>query len=425
MHSGLIDEADPVGAESVGNSPIANWIRRYRTQTRCSLRDLAERSGVSRSTLSRWERGESHPSQPELDRLLSVAGNPSALKAQKAARFDAKIAAIDVIARQRLLRAVRHRNGVGLRDGAEQLGVSKACLSRWESGDRYPGHESVARAAALFGASADELDALRSPSPIFNCGASRLDDLQAEIRSLRQGIPHGQSRELDLAFIRVEAELSRSESVASRRVRLELRATHVEWLSWWYRSPEAAALARETLLEFKRDAAAPVWGRVVRARTIQLTEKEHDPCGAIHLIEQLLPALQGTPSEAFVTRELSSQLLDMGENRTARQLLLRSQGLINGEEEGGWDGYCRAMTEAEILSREGRHESAMAMLPTGQPDDFYLLCASAAGKANVCARGNEPALATQYLAQGYEAAALAGMEHFRQSLQRRFDALAL
>ncbi|MGQ4428211.1 helix-turn-helix domain-containing protein, partial [Streptomyces violaceoruber] len=60
--------ADPVDAR------LAARLAELRAERGWSLGELAERSGVSRSTLSRAERGETSPTAAVLNRLCAVYG---------------------------------------------------------------------------------------------------------------------------------------------------------------------------------------------------------------------------------------------------------------------------------------------------------------------------------------------------------------
>ncbi len=60
--------------EEAGSS-LGEWIRAARTRQRLSQRDLAERSGLSRSYVCDIERGRgSHPSVDTLDKLAAALG---------------------------------------------------------------------------------------------------------------------------------------------------------------------------------------------------------------------------------------------------------------------------------------------------------------------------------------------------------------
>src|SRR2546423_907251 len=60
------------------NERIAIRVREFRSGSRFSLDDLAERSGVSRSMISVIERGESSPTAALLEKLARALGVPLA-----------------------------------------------------------------------------------------------------------------------------------------------------------------------------------------------------------------------------------------------------------------------------------------------------------------------------------------------------------
>ncbi|MGS2615104.1 helix-turn-helix transcriptional regulator [Micromonospora sp. LZ34] len=56
---------DPVAAEEEGGRRFAALLREYRAAAKLRQEDVAERSGVSLSTINRWERGQVRNPKPE------------------------------------------------------------------------------------------------------------------------------------------------------------------------------------------------------------------------------------------------------------------------------------------------------------------------------------------------------------------------
>ena len=59
-------------SEGVGN--ISGFLRHYREEKEVSLKELQDKSGVSVSALSRWERGERVPDVIRLEKVLKALG---------------------------------------------------------------------------------------------------------------------------------------------------------------------------------------------------------------------------------------------------------------------------------------------------------------------------------------------------------------
>lgn len=70
----LEDTASAVADDSALDRRLAERLQRLRTERSWTLDDLAARSGVSRATLSRLERGETSPTASLLNRLCAAHG---------------------------------------------------------------------------------------------------------------------------------------------------------------------------------------------------------------------------------------------------------------------------------------------------------------------------------------------------------------
>jgi len=165
------------------------FLQSRRLGRRISQRALADRAGISGSTLSRWENGSSVPSIPELEAVLQV------LRATSAERTKA----LSLIARPRsfrilsgpaplvsgsLLRAMRLRSGRTQADVAAQVGVSQSVLAKWEASEAWPSTERLQCLCFELGALPGEVVALttgRFASPPFG---SPIDEIDAVYRWL-------------------------------------------------------------------------------------------------------------------------------------------------------------------------------------------------------------------------------------------------
>jgi transcriptional regulator with XRE-family HTH domain len=299
------------------------------------------------------------------------------------------------------------------------VGVSKATLSRWESGDRWPGHERLAEAAKAVGATDREVIAIKSEGPMLADVERTPAAIQEQIRILRDSIPIGTSKARDIEFIGLDARIANREGGDARRMRLELRSAYVEWLGWWYRDTEAGALAVKLLPALQRDPNSSVWGRILRACANYASEYKNDPEAAIDLLTEASAHLKGAPSEGFVLRELAGLMAGLGETCRSRDMIQRAREATNGEEKPEIHLYCCSMIEAVTWSADGRHDQAIQSLPDYAVIDPYLRQASAIGRAEVFRQAGFEDDARAQLETAVAEALSKGLNHFAAGLNKR------
>lgn len=153
------------------NSPLpaatlGQQLQLWRLRHGLSLGGLALRSGVHKSTLSRWERDLQQPQVQEFTLLLSALNISDPERMACWRHFDTPRAALyrkDDTAALRslgggeLLRALRLRAGIRQDDAARSVGVTRALLSRWERGERWPDSDKLQTLCYTLGASVDEM----------------------------------------------------------------------------------------------------------------------------------------------------------------------------------------------------------------------------------------------------------------------------
>lgn len=174
--------------------PFARRFREVRILRALSLNALARRSGVAKSTLSRWESGQNEPDIPTLEAVLcSVGGTEqeriellSLLHAPRAIgalqELDSSGAAleglgIEVPQAGQALRALRLSRRLSIDDVAIQIGASTRSVRHWEAGTRRPSTDQIQRLAAVLGPEVVHLGRREASVEI-----DTLDDLIAHIR---------------------------------------------------------------------------------------------------------------------------------------------------------------------------------------------------------------------------------------------------
>lgn len=150
---------------------FGEYFRLLRKQSGLSQVKLADRAGVARRTIAYWEAGEREPRIPELEMVFAVLKSSTAQRAQAAglltasrgvrlARQETQADDIPVLGTLPdvgdFLRTLRVRQGWAVEQLAQELGVTRSTVSRWERGQTIPSEEMLERAAVLLHALPEE-----------------------------------------------------------------------------------------------------------------------------------------------------------------------------------------------------------------------------------------------------------------------------
>jgi transcriptional regulator with XRE-family HTH domain len=150
---------------------FSSYLKHLRQSRRLSLGQLSLRSGINKSTLSRWESGKYYPRIPELGlvtnalrasvaeqamclRLLEV---PRAILAERNTSGTATRLSLGD-----LLFGLRQRSGMAQDEVARLTGISRSLYSQWETDTVRPTTEQLHAVAYSLGASGEEILALSS-----------------------------------------------------------------------------------------------------------------------------------------------------------------------------------------------------------------------------------------------------------------------
>ena len=181
---------------------LARAIRELRESRGLSIPQAARRAGIAESTLRRWEasEGTKSPRLPELLEFLRVIDASPVEKANLLGHHsDSAYRALLPDwslpgSSGDLWRAIRLRQGLGVRELAKLLGVTGATIVRWESGKDLPEAEQRERLLILLNASPPEREMLRRDSsevcqvPLEE---ESLDELWISVQSLLTPILKG------------------------------------------------------------------------------------------------------------------------------------------------------------------------------------------------------------------------------------------
>jgi transcriptional regulator with XRE-family HTH domain len=387
---------------------VAETIRRLRAVRGWSVRQAADRAGIGRSTLSRWERGEAHPSRPELERYYAVFGlnlpspAPLADRALPVSRAD-------------LLRALRGRTGLSLEGAAELFGVSKPVLSRYESGARTPVPEAAERFAHLLGASEREAAAAREGEVRLPFTLGSVADAEAQVARLADQAETG-GRELDLPVLALDGWLRQA---GAEEVRLALAGVYVRWLGWWYRDREADRWGRRDLDLMVRYPHSPAWSRIWRARAVYVSEIERQPRAAEAILRQAANAVRGFGSEGQICREWAGALGSLGAHHEALAVLDRARAAAVDDESEARHAFCCDAVEAGLWAARGDYARAWRLAYDRLPSEGFLRFALAGGRAEALVQLGEAERAVSELHSLALNAHTAGLPHFAKGMERR------
>ncbi len=317
-------------------SHLGDMLRNWRLQRKLSLGAFSLKSGVHKSTLSRWEAGQSQPRLSELEQVLAAleAGSlwrRQALAALEAPRAVARLRTEDNLKQTApptggdLLRAMRLRQGLTLTEIAQRIGVASSILSRWERGEQWPDAARLHALCFALKASPAEVTAL-------TCGGLWLSDpLESEEEEpaapeiwearLRQAWWSGDETR-DLKFLTLEARLWR---LAARQENglslLECAyAFHARALMDTGRLKEAVPYAERSLELMRRGHYLDAeWAQSALALAAGMAQNRHhpDPTGAARFLAKWLPQVENLSLHAWMLGEIGCYLAQSGQTEGA------------------------------------------------------------------------------------------------------------
>jgi transcriptional regulator with XRE-family HTH domain len=322
---------------------VGGLLRELRTSRQLSLTRLAERAGVAKSTLSRWEAGAYAPRLSELEAVLGALGAGPAER-ERALHGIAAPRAIRQVRRETgvesdftdqtigppaggdLLRAMRQRAGIALAQVADRLGVRPTTVGRWERSEMLPPVERWELLFIVLRARPAEQDALISGgwllAPRHGPGPASPDELQQQFAELEQDVKRGDRGLMELRFLTWEARLwplARC-SAAAWEMLGEGYSRFSQWLFWDGRDAEAIRYANRALTVALRDGRPrPCWLGPVHVHSMILAKGEGHAgaARAMARLRQWLPIARAPWEQALLFRDLATCAVRLGRAETA------------------------------------------------------------------------------------------------------------
>lgn len=358
---------------------VGALLRESREERGLSLRGLAQRAGIGKSTLARWEAGTAGPNIPELEAVLDALRVPEArrLEALGLVRAPRAVARLAEMAGERpplsgdLLRAMRLRGGRTQTEAARAIGVSQGMLAKWERSEDWPSNERLHALCYALGAQEEELAALLCGR--FLPEASDAPPLDwEEVNRLSIEILHpppGLAPLRDLRFLSLEARLWQRSSVqpSARDFLTRTYALHARFLSESDRLSEAHPYAERTLSLVRAGTPALVelqdftWMDAVlsSAHVIGRGGPRPDPTRAARLLRDWLPDTPPAEYRAWMLSDMALFMAQAGDLETALSL---STAACRQAAHCDWGGevWFRECDHARVLLAAGRPRTALS-----------------------------------------------------------------
>lgn len=398
-----------------------------------SLGRLAQRAGVHKSALSRWEAGEQQPRIPELEATLQ------ALEATPAQRVSA-LACIDAPRALRrlhagaapdamgplpssgdLLRALRLRVAGTQEQVAHQVGVGQSTVARWERGERLPSVEQRERLCRALQARPEESAVLISGR--FSETSEEIPTDREALHELLIPLLYDPRAELvDLRFLRIERGLWQQAARDERRQTLLAfaYAAHAHYLGNFKRWAEARTAAQRALALTPREGAPPDYAlraMLKLAAADVYSGSRPAPERGIRRIRSWLPRSKNIEYTAWMFSDLGKYLALAGQNEEAVQVGEQATHITRLEHKMRTLDYCR------LLAATGHAKRAIGCLPENSRPGGEICAYHALIRCEAHLALGERADAAVWLARAYAVIDAEHIEHDRphaDALARHF-----
>lgn len=346
-------------------------LKAWRTSKKLSGADLARQAGISRTTLTRWEAGQTQPRITELEAVLSALdASPvqrrevfACLEAPRAVLHLREMAGVALPLRGDLLRAMRLRQGWTQQQTAQRAGIAQSTLARWERTEDWPSAERLHTLCYTLHAQDAELIALTQG--LVTAALPREALLDNESVRIQVAPSLFGSPLADVEFLSLEAQLwhlAQKEAAAHHQLSYTY-GCHARFLMEHQRMTEAAGYV-ERIYQLARSGhreAISLASAAIAASRIVGSGRSPNPVRAVKILRAWLenPLLQGRDEfKAWMYSEIAKHLLTMGEAAAARHL--SKQAIRIAKYVDTVEPRYRRSDYARVLLESGHFDEALA-----------------------------------------------------------------
>jgi transcriptional regulator with XRE-family HTH domain/S-adenosylmethionine/arginine decarboxylase-like enzyme len=350
-----------------------------------SLTQAAERAGLSRGTLHRWERGKFQPRLPELEAALTALGVTSQQLRQAIALVDAPRAQARVRedvqrfgqlsglgpmpGRGDLLRAMRLRQGWTLDDVASQAGVTTRTLRFWENGEVWPVVEKLHHLCILLKAHEQEVIAITCmATPITASAPPAADALEERLANVIDRFDLASDPLIELDFITLAEQAWRlaTRKEAGRYLLAHIFSRYAGFLVMRERFVETAQVADRALeLLPEKGASEMFWlyAGISAATASVYRGARPTPQRGIEMLRHLLPAARHPAFQAWILADMAKYHLLSGSSASGDAAVqLTEQARQTAREAAPIEHWLRDMDRVRVLIRVQRAAEALDLL---------------------------------------------------------------
>jgi transcriptional regulator with XRE-family HTH domain len=417
---------------------VGTLLWEMRTAGNWSLGRLAQKAGVDKSALSRWETGSRQPRVAELEAVLDALNATTAQRAQIFARIEAPRALRHLrqntaLARMgappnagELLRALRLRRGWSQMQLAGHLGVHDSSIARWERGERLPSTEQIQALCYALEAHEEELIALtterftEASTEETKTWEEKSEELRAQLFQLRVAGAGGLEELRYLSMERVAWEWAQREEQA-KTILADIYVTHAQFYRNEERWGEIAAWAQRSLSSFSQpqpESNIFLRGVLMRAAAAVYAGSRPAPERGLALLK---PWAEHSTLPAYTAWMLSDMAKYAAmEGRLEAALPLAEEALQWAQQcVNPVEAYLRRYDYGRLLAAAGRVREALDILPDLAKGSPSIRATSMLTLAEVHLKAESVAEAQNWLQQ---AQALIE-EHGLEVLRPKLDAL--
>lgn len=425
---------------------LGKFLQQKRTDQRWSVRDLAARSGVSKSALSDWETGKKLPRLPELEAALTALRASatqrrhalSLLDAPRAVRLLRQETAWSPIETRigrapvggDLLRAMRLRRNVTLQELAAHISVQASSISRWERGESWPTMEHLHALCYALEAREEELLALSNQKFTLTprSEAETMEDLFGDInRLVFYNYTSEQEALKDLRFLTL---IERLWAYASRHpaARVWLPTVYARYAQYLYnggRLREAQPYV-ERAFDLRKGERSPHWfwlcaGNVAAGIAVRISRRPR-PDEGVNILRGWLDYLETAPEArpndyAWALSDMAEYLVMQGATDEAVKRARQAYALTDVVGSARHDIGCRQLDLAQVLLKADRPGEALDALSDMNGNDAGdmpgLTMAAALVEAEVLLALGRRSAVQSCLSRSYDLLAAHGLHHGR------------